>query len=171
MHTLMDRAGRAPLRSAAAACALTSCAPGRPRKFLYTARPSCGPSTAAVGAGFSLCSSGAGQSDSARGWIYLVAASDATAATSALRHPGPALLARARSSTDTRQYLRYTRQYLAVCCVLSAGCDMPYAATPPAHTPPPLVLFSNILGERVVKRVRPPVWLTLIRPPRLACAG
>ena len=59
----------------------------------------------------------------------------------------------------------------AVCCVLSAGCDLPYAATPPTHTPPPLVLFSNIPGERVVKRVRPPTWLTLSRPPRLACAG
>ena len=44
----------------------------------------------------------------------------------------------------------------AVCCVLSAGCDLPYAATPPTHTPPPLVLFSNIPGERVFKRVRPP---------------
>eukprot|EP01046_Picozoa_sp_COSAG06_P032458 COSAG06_NODE_3245_length_5623_cov_14.623823_1_plen_243_part_00 len=62
----------------------------------------------------------------------------------------------------------------AVCCVLYAGCDLPYAdvaATPPTHTPPPLVLFSNISGERVVKRVRPPAWLTLTRPPRLACAG
>ena len=33
----------------------------------------------------------------------------------------------------------------------------------------PDIKVEDSFGE--VKRVRPPVWLTLIRPPRLACAG